>query len=75
MGSHNFVLQIVLGTFILDTYQYWVHRWMHVNRWLFSNFHSWHHRLYCPYAIGALYNHPIEVGQTARLKFMICTFS
>lgn len=22
--------------------------------------HSWHHRLYVPYAFGALYNHPLE---------------
>lgn len=22
--------------------------------------HSHHHRLYCPYAFGALYNHPVE---------------
>lgn len=47
--------------FVMDAYQYWVHRWMHTNRWLFKHFHSWHHRVYCPYAIGALYNHPVEV--------------
>jgi sphinganine C4-monooxygenase len=32
----------------------------HVNKWLYRTFHSWHHRLYVPYAFGALYNHPVE---------------
>ncbi len=33
---------------------------MHVNTWLYKKFHSTHHRLYVPYAFGALYNHPLE---------------
>lgn len=33
---------------------------MHVNKFLYKNFHSWHHRLYVPYAFGSLYNHPVE---------------
>lgn len=33
---------------------------MHDNKWLYRHFHSWHHRLYVPYAYGALYNHPVE---------------
>jgi sphinganine C4-monooxygenase len=33
---------------------------MHVNKWAYKHFHSWHHRLYVPYAFGALYNHPFE---------------
>lgn len=33
---------------------------MHINKWLYRNIHSRHHRLYCPYSFGALYNHPIE---------------
>eukprot|EP01012_Entosiphon_sulcatum_P060191 TRINITY_DN849_c0_g1_i1.p1 TRINITY_DN849_c0_g1~~TRINITY_DN849_c0_g1_i1.p1 ORF type:complete len:229 (-),score=32.66 TRINITY_DN849_c0_g1_i1:565-1251(-) len=45
---------------VLDTHQYWLHRYMHVNQYLFNKFHSWHHKLYCPYAFGALYNHPVE---------------
>ncbi|KAJ3329362.1 hypothetical protein HDU76_008044 [Blyttiomyces sp. JEL0837] len=53
-------VKLVLASFILDTYQYWMHRWMHENRWLYRNFHSVHHQLHVPYAFGALYNHPIE---------------
>ena len=33
---------------------------MHINKFLYKEFHSWHHRLYVPYAYGALYNHPLE---------------
>ena len=32
---------------------------MHINKFLYK-FHSWHHRLYVPYAFGSLYNHPVE---------------
>ena len=31
-----------------------------MNKFLYRHFHSWHHRLYVPYAFGALYNHPFE---------------
>lgn len=53
-------VQFLVATFILDTWQYFLHRLMHVNRWLYVTFHSRHHRLYVPYAYGALYNHPLE---------------
>jgi sphinganine C4-monooxygenase len=33
---------------------------MHVNKFLYRHIHSVHHRLYVPYAYGALYNHPLE---------------
>jgi sphinganine C4-monooxygenase len=33
---------------------------MHTNKFLYRNIHSVHHRLYVPYAFGALYNHPLE---------------
>ena len=46
--------------FVLDTWQYFCHRAMHVNKWLYRHIHARHHRLYVPYACGALYNHPVE---------------
>lgn len=33
---------------------------MHTNTYLYKTLHSVHHRLYVPYAYGALYNHPLE---------------
>lgn len=47
-------------SFIIDTWQYTLHRLCHTNQFLYRNFHSVHHRLYVPYAFGALYNHPVE---------------
>ncbi|EJD43387.1 sphingosine hydroxylase [Auricularia subglabra TFB-10046 SS5] len=52
--------QLALGMFVMDTWQYFLHRAMHVNKFLYRHFHSVHHRLYVPYAYGALYNHPLE---------------
>eukprot|EP01134_Creolimax_fragrantissima_P003294 CFRG3294T1 len=52
--------KLAVAMLVMDTYQFWVHRWMHINKWAFNAFHSWHHRLYCPYPVGALYNHPLE---------------
>ncbi|TPX36145.1 hypothetical protein SmJEL517_g01671 [Synchytrium microbalum] len=52
--------KIVIAALLLDTYQYWMHRWMHLNRYLYRTIHSVHHELTAPYAFGALYNHPLE---------------
>lgn len=46
--------------FVMDTWQYFWHRAAHESRFLYRHFHSHHHRLYVPYAFGALYNHPVE---------------
>ncbi|KAI9511401.1 sphingosine hydroxylase [Russula earlei] len=52
--------QLLVSMIVLDTWQYFLHRAMHLNRFLYKHLHSVHHRLYVPYAYGALYNHPIE---------------
>ncbi|KAG9451216.1 hypothetical protein H6P81_011181 [Aristolochia fimbriata] len=54
------LLQIAIAMFVMDTWQYFVHRYMHQNKFLYRHIHSQHHRLVVPYAIGALYNHPLE---------------
>ena len=52
--------QFVVAMLVLDTWQYFMHRYMHQNKFLYKHIHSLHHRLVVPYAYGALYNHPIE---------------
>ncbi|AEO57533.1 hypothetical protein MYCTH_2092086 [Thermothelomyces thermophilus ATCC 42464] len=52
--------QFWVATCVLDTWQYFWHRAMHVNKWMYTHWHARHHRLYVPYAYGALYNHPVE---------------
>ncbi|KAK4944879.1 Sphingolipid C4-hydroxylase sur2 [Elasticomyces elasticus] len=54
------VIQFTVAIFIVDTWQYFLHRAMHMNKFLYTTLHSRHHRLYVPYAFGALYNHPLE---------------
>jgi sphinganine C4-monooxygenase len=76
--------------FFIDTWQYFLHRLMHVNKFLYKHFHSWHHRLYVPYAFGSLYNHPVEgfvldslgalfaevlTGMSTRQAMLLFTFS
>lgn len=59
---HYFVpaVQYLIAILVVDTWQYFLHRAMHMNKYLYTTFHSRHHRLYVPYAYGALYNHPFE---------------
>ncbi|GLT29836.1 hypothetical protein SLA2020_046780 [Shorea laevis] len=57
---HIQIVQIIIAMFIMDTWQYFVHRYMHQNKFLYHHVHSQHHRLVVTYAIGALYNHPLE---------------
>ncbi|PWA36827.1 sphingolipid C4 hydroxylase [Artemisia annua] len=52
--------QFFTAMVVLDTWQYFMHRYMHQNKFLYRHIHSQHHRLIVPYAFGALYNHPIE---------------
>lgn len=54
------IVKISFAFFILDSWQYFLHRAMHQSKWLYKQFHSRHHRLYVPYAIGALYNTALE---------------
>ncbi|KAJ4793083.1 Methylsterol monooxygenase 2-1 [Rhynchospora pubera] len=53
-------VQFFIGIFVLDTWQYFVHRYMHINQYLYKHIHSKHHLLIVPYAYGTLYNHPLE---------------
>lgn len=55
-NSHTFCFIRV----IVDFHQYVLHRMAHHYQFLYKHFHSHHHRLYVPYAFGALYNHPVE---------------
>ncbi|KAF8515957.1 fatty acid hydroxylase superfamily-domain-containing protein [Gautieria morchelliformis] len=54
------IAQFLLAIFIIDTWQYFLHRAFHMNKTLYKRIHAVHHRLYVPYAYGALYNHPLE---------------
>ena len=92
--SHLRCIKIIdlglISRFIFDTWQYFLHRLMHSNKFLYKQIHSWHHRLYVPYAFASLYNHPLEVlfldsigalvaewmtGMSTRQVMLLFTFS
>jgi sphinganine C4-monooxygenase len=54
------ILQLLIAMLAMDTWQYFIHRYMHINKFLYKHIHSKHHTLVVPYAFGALYNHPLE---------------
>ncbi|XP_062109456.1 sphinganine C4-monooxygenase 1-like [Humulus lupulus] len=56
----NLIRQFFIAMVVLDTMQYFMHRFMHQNKFMYKHIHSQHHRLIVPYAFGALYNHPLE---------------
>ncbi|KAL9268296.1 Sphinganine C4-monooxygenase 2-like protein [Drosera capensis] len=56
----SLALEFLTAMVVLDTWQYFMHRYMHQNKFLYRHIHSLHHRLIVPYAYGALYNHPLE---------------
>ena len=53
-------LQFIVAMVVMDTYQYFVHRYMHTNKFLYKHVHSQHHTIVVPYAFGALYSNPLE---------------
>lgn len=49
-------LRFSIAVFFSDSWQYFWHRAMHSNKWMYRNMHSYHHQMYVPYAFGAFYN-------------------
>jgi sphinganine C4-monooxygenase len=56
---------------VLDAWQYSFHRLFHEVEWCYRNVHIWHHKLFIPYASGALYQHPIEMLIMDTLSGMV----
>ncbi|KAH9851309.1 sphingosine hydroxylase [Lenzites betulinus] len=54
------LVRLFIGIFLIDSWQYFLHRALHMNSYLYKKIHAQHHRLYVPYAYGTLYNHPLE---------------
>jgi sphinganine C4-monooxygenase len=54
------IIKIFSAFLIIDTWQFFLHKLMHMNKFLYRHFHSRHHQLYVPYAFGALFNNPVE---------------
>ncbi|CAF9929243.1 MAG: Cholesterol 25-hydroxylase-like protein [Heterodermia speciosa] len=53
-------VQFLVALAVVDTWIYFTHRLCHINQTLYRIVHSQHHRLYVPYAYGAVYAHWLE---------------
>ncbi|KAI3894415.1 hypothetical protein MKX03_016921 [Papaver bracteatum] len=54
------LLQFIVAMLVTDAWQYFGHRYMHQNKFLYQHIHSLHHRVVVPYAFGTFYNHPLD---------------
>eukprot|EP00037_Helgoeca_nana_P032003 m.411671 g.411671 ORF g.411671 m.411671 type:complete len:417 (+) comp28715_c0_seq1:191-1441(+) len=54
------LVQILCYIPCADTFFYFPHKMFHANAWLFQHIHSWHHSISAPFAMSAIYSHPVE---------------
>ncbi|XP_078442497.1 sphinganine C4-monooxygenase 1-like [Wolffia australiana] len=52
--------QLAIAMLVLDTWEYFMHRLMHENQYIFRNFHGMHHYLKVPYSYGGQYVHLVD---------------
>ncbi|KAL9118476.1 MAG: hypothetical protein Q9187_004976, partial [Circinaria calcarea] len=64
-------VQFFIALAVVDTWIYFTHRLCHVNKTLYRIVHAQHHRLYVPYAYGAVYAHWLESLFLDILSFMM----
>jgi sterol desaturase/sphingolipid hydroxylase (fatty acid hydroxylase superfamily) len=53
-------LQVLIAFIADDIWFYFMHRYMHENKFLLKNIHSIHHRATTPFPLEYLYAHPLE---------------
>ena len=54
------LFQVLFAFIIDDLYFYFMHRWMHENKFILRKIHSIHHRATTPFPLEYLYGHPLE---------------
>ena len=54
------VLQLFVILFIDDLFFYFLHKWMHQNKYILKKIHRIHHKATAPFALEYLYVHPLE---------------
>lgn len=53
-------LQFLIAIVVLDTWNYFGHRYMHTNKFLYKLVHAKHHGLVVPYSYGTVYGHWLD---------------
>ncbi len=77
-GVHNgelpvwylIIAQLIFFVLLDDFLYYWMHRYMHENKWLLKNIHSVHHRIRNTCGINGNYMHWLEYVLTAGLTLV-----
>lgn len=77
-GVHNgalpvwyiIIAQLVFFVLLDDFLYYWMHRYMHENKWLLKHIHSVHHRIHNTCGINDNYMHWVEYSLTATLTLV-----
>lgn len=77
-GVHNgelpvwyiIIAQLLFFILLDDFLYYWMHRYMHENKWLLKNIHSVHHRIRNTCGINGNYMHWLEYALTATLTLV-----
>lgn len=54
------VAQVFIILFVDDFFFYFLHRWMHENKYILKKVHRIHHKASAPFALEYLYVHPFE---------------
>ena len=52
--------QLFIILFVDDFFFYFLHRWMHQNKYILKKIHRIHHKATAPFALEYLYVHPLE---------------
>ncbi|MCL6416945.1 sterol desaturase family protein [Aestuariirhabdus sp. Z084] len=64
------IIQLLFFVFLDDFLYYWMHRYMHENKWLLRHVHSVHHRIRNTCGINGNYMHWLEFSLTAFLTLV-----
>ena len=59
---------------IFDFFHYWTHRMVHINKFLYINFHKKHHLYIYPTSILAFYHDPFDLILTNSIPFLLTLY-
>ncbi|MFE8070216.1 sterol desaturase family protein [Marinobacteraceae bacterium S3BR75-40.1] len=65
-----FVGQLIFFVLLDDFLYYWMHRWMHENKWLLRHVHAVHHQIRQPYGLAGNHFHWLEFVMTVGLAMV-----
>ena len=69
-----FIPRSFLFELVFDFQHYWIHRLMHINRFLYVNIHKIHHSNIHPTAIDTYLQHPVDVLLTTSIPTITSFF-